>query len=243
MEILAAVVAAVAAALVAALFGGVKWLADRRKNQEARDSVPPIPIVVTVQQPSPELAPNNPDIPVNATRWEGRPPTSPNNFVGRQADIDRVAEAMNGSGAAVISGGAGMGKSRLAAEYTDTANLQGFWSSAGNTAELTLAALAPRLGLDVDGRSDAEMAADVSRTLFEMPPVVVWVIDNLPAIGQLDGLLAAVGPVKLLVTTRDSRQYLKPDAVAFLKLSELDADAAIELLRSKGGHKADETVL
>ncbi|MCH8297288.1 MAG: tetratricopeptide repeat protein [Chloroflexi bacterium] len=177
------------------------------------------------------------------TSWEGRPASLADHFVGRHDDVNEVAEAMNGSSVVAISGGAGTGKSRLAAEYTHQSGDGGFWTSAGGTAVQTLAALAPRLGIDAQGPNDEEIAVEAGRAVAAFPPGLVWVIDNLPEFGQVNDLLASAANLTLLITTRDSRRNLLPPTAVFLPLTLLEPEAAIDLLRSQGADKADETVL
>ena len=59
-------------------------------------------------------SPSNDQIEIFQTSWEGRPASLENDFVGRQADLDRVVDTIGESGVVVISGGAGTGKTRLA---------------------------------------------------------------------------------------------------------------------------------
>ncbi|PKB72473.1 MAG: hypothetical protein BZY87_00010 [SAR202 cluster bacterium Io17-Chloro-G6] len=177
------------------------------------------------------------------TSWEGRPASLANYFVGRKADVDRITEAMSGSGAVVISGGAGLGKSRLAAQYTYESESRGFWTSAGGTAVQTRAALAPRLGIDAKDLNDEQIAAKAGQAVAALPPGIVWVIDNLPEFGQVNDLLASASNLTLLITTRDSRRNLLPPTMDFLPLTLLEPEAAVDLLRSRGADKADEVVL
>ena len=208
----------------------VRWV--KNKGSESPPLNPPKPPEVTPQSDTRD-----------SMRWEGRPASLADHFVGRQTDVDKVAEAMNGSSAVVISGGAGTGKSRLAAEYTHGSGSGGFWTSAGGTAAQTLAALAPRLGIDTTGLNDDEIAVEAGRAVAALPQGLVWVIDNLPEFGQVNDLRASAANLTLLITTRDSRRNLLPPTAEFLPLTLLEPEAAVDLLRSQGAHKADETVL
>jgi tetratricopeptide (TPR) repeat protein len=181
--------------------------------------------------------------PVNSeiTYWARRPASLGKSFVGRNADLDAIAGDFGKSQAVIVSGGAGFGKSQLAAEYTHEANRDGFWTSAGQTLEQTLAALARDLGVDEENRTTEDVAEDVKRHLANLSPDTLWVIDNLGDINLVNGLLSAVGPVRLLVTTRDDRDYLLSGVVAFRPIGVLDQESAIELLcsRSETDHRHD----
>lgn len=63
--------------------------------------------------------------------WLGRPSTIGDGFVGREADLKAIGKAFEDRRVVVISGGAGSGKSRLAAEYAHRSAMQGFWTTAG----------------------------------------------------------------------------------------------------------------
>ena len=107
--------------------------------------------------------------------------------------------------AAVISGGPGTGKSRLAAECTYDRGGKGFWTDAGSSVSETLAALAPSLDVETGTRSADEIAFDVERALADEAAETLWVIDNLTDLSLVNELLGRAGSVQLLVTTRDAR--------------------------------------
>jgi hypothetical protein len=180
---------------------------------------------------------------MDGNRWEGRLPSLENYFVGRQAELDRVAKAIKESSLVVISGGAGTGKSRLAAEFTYLAEYGGFWTSAGGTADQSLAALAPRLGIDTTGANDKDIALTVGRAIADLPQGFVWVVDNLIEIGQARELQSSAPNLTLLITTRDSRGNLLPPPAEFLPLTLLEPQAAVELLRTQGAEDSDGAVL
>jgi tetratricopeptide (TPR) repeat protein len=188
-------------------------------------------------------SPSNDEIEIFQTSWEGRPASLGENFVGRQEDLDCVAESMGNCGGVVISGGAGTGKSRLAAEYIYSSSSHGYWTSAGASAQQTLAALAPRFEIDTAGLNDGEIAAAVSREVASLPKGLVWVIDNLLEFGQLEEIRAATGPLNLLVTSRDSSRQLLPLGMIFVALEVLERDPGVNLLRSRGAGESDEKVL
>jgi hypothetical protein len=130
----------------------------------------------------------------------------------------------------VISGGAGAGKSRLAAEYSGRAGADGFWTTSGASAEQTLAALASSLGIPVEGRSDADTAGEMQRRLSELPAETLWVVDNIKEIDLINELSTAANSIQLLVTTRDARRNLLPTNVAFQQIDVLKLEFAIALL-------------
>ena len=77
--------------------------------------------------------------------------------MGRGDDLDALAQAVARRRAVVLSGGAGTGKTRLAAEYSHRSAAKGFWTSAGETVTQTIAALAPHLGVPVERRTDEDV--------------------------------------------------------------------------------------
>ena len=174
-----------------------------------------------------------------ATYWTGRPASLGDAFLGRDQPLAAIAEAFETHRAVVISGGAGSGKTRLAAEYSHRAGYSGFWTSAGSDVVQTMGALAQSLGVPTEGRSDDEIAAHVQSRLSTLSDQTLWAIDNLDDLDLVNALMSAAGPVRLLITTRDSRDYLLPNTVTFQPLDVLKSDAAIELLRSRAGERID----
>ena len=193
-----------------------------------------------VEPPSPRIGVQPPD---TTSVWVGRPRTLGAGFVGRQKDLDTISDAFDTQEAVVISGGAGSGKSRLAAEYTHEADMQGFWTAAGSSVVETLVGLAGALGVRLVERSDEEIAGEVQRRLAELPSETLWVVDNLEDIELVNGLLSASGRVRLLVTTRDSRRHLLPPTVAYHWTEVLRDEAAINLLRSRSDTPSDHPAL
>lgn len=165
--------------------------------------------------------------------WLGLPPSLAENFVGREADLEALAEDFKNHRSVVISGGDGAGKSRLAAEYASRIEATGFWTTAGPNAEQTLSALASSLGVPMGEGRDAETASEVQRSLSELGPETLWVVDNVQDLDLVNELSSVVGPVRLLVTTRDARNSLLPPTFAFRHIDVLDPDSAIALLGSR----------
>ena len=177
--------------------------------------------------------PGQPPVEPPVGYWAGRPASLGSGFVGREDNMRAIASAFAGHRAVVVSGGAGSGKSRLAAEHTYRANVDGFWTSGGATVASTLAALAPAFGLNVEGKGDEAVAGEVQRRLAGLPPETLWVVDNLAGLELANALLNASGSVRLLITTRDSRSELLPATIAYHWTEVLEHGAAIGLLRSR----------
>jgi hypothetical protein len=185
---------------------------------------------------------------ISVTYWVRRPASQGNGFVGREAELDPLRNVFNDQGearprVAVISGGAGVGKSRLAAEYAHRSERKGFWSTAGAGVEQTLAALAPDLDVGVKDRTDEKVAGEVPRRLATLSPGALWVVDNLVDLGTVSSLVNAVGPTDLLVTTRDNRRRLLPSGAVFLYLEVLAPEAAVRLLCSRSDANPQDPLL
>ena len=163
-------------------------------------------VSVTVGQPAepPAAQTASTDLP-NITAWVGRPGTLDEAFVGRENELEAMRQALERRRAVLLSGGTGTGKTRLAAEYSHRSGARGFWTSAGETVPQTVAALAPHLGVPVEGRTDEEVSGEVQRRLPDLPTGTLWVIDNLGDLGQVNGLCEAAGNLRLLATSRDGR--------------------------------------
>ena len=176
------------------------------------------------------------------TYWAGRPASLRGGFVGREDELRAITRAFAGHRAVVTSGGAGSGKSRLAAEYAHRAGVDGFWTTGEASEALTLADLAPALGIAVKERSDEDISGEVRRRLTGLPPETLWVVDNLTDLELANVLVNVSESVWLLITTRDSRRHLLPATVAYHSIEVLEREAAIALLRSRSnlpaGHPA-----
>jgi tetratricopeptide (TPR) repeat protein len=220
----------------------VSVLRVRQKKDETEPSPPQIDITLhdspgTIVTPAAPVIQSfgvqRPEERPSPSYWTVRPRTLGAGFVGRENDLQAVSNAFGTHDAIVISGGAGSGKSRLAAEYTHHANVQGFWSAAGSSVAETLVGLAGALGVRLVERADEEIAGEVQRSLAELPPETLWVVDNLAELELVNSLLSASGNVQLLVTTRDSRRHLLQPSVAYHWTEILPDEAAIDLLRSR----------
>ena len=206
-------------------------------RESVLEVVPEVPVTIASAGSLPQLPPPPGDFigaaPVDLTSWSGRPDTIGDSLVGRKGHLDKIEGSFKDHRAVVLSGGAGTGKSRLAAEYTHHTNAHGFWTSAGNNVAQTLAALARHLIVGTESRSDEEIAADVQRLLSGLPLDTLWVIDNLHDLELINDILNSTQPVHLLLTTRDARRQLVPSTVAFHEVDVLDTDPAVTLLCSR----------
>ncbi len=171
--------------------------------------------------------------------WGGRPASLDEGFIGRDEDIEALANAFAGKQAFVISGGAGCGKTRLAAEYAHRREGDGFWTASGSTLALTLAALAPALGINQEAKSSDEVATEVENRLAPLPNTILWVIDNLPDLDQVNALLHVIDNIRIIATTRDSRRGICPTA-GFMRIEALKPDAAITLLCSRSDTRPED---
>ena len=209
----------------------LKALRRKRESHEVQDS------------DKPEALPSVPRAETEVTYWARRPASLHQGFVGREDELRAITYAFADRRAVVISGGAGCCKSRLAAEYTHRAGVDGLWTTGGATEALTLADLAPALGIAVEGKNDEELAGEVRRRLTALPPETLWVVDNLTDLDLANALVNVSESVRLLITTRDSRRHLLPGTVAYHWIEVLEREAAIALLRSRSDLPADHPAL
>lgn len=234
-----------AAAIIGVVFGGIATLGTAlaavraltrwwRKRSQPETAAPSPPVQVTVNLP-PQPPPPTPDSPDSdrASRWTGRPASIGEGLKGRSAQLDETSAALSRSRLTVLSGQAGAGKSRLAAEHTHQTSARGFWTQASADADGTLAALAEPLGLETDSLKREQIPGAVSAQLRKMTVDIVWVVDNLPDLDQLGALRNASQPVRLLITTRDLRENLVLRNEAFISLGMLDPEDAVALLCSR----------
>ena len=179
----------------------------------------------------------------DANSWIGRPGSLGDAFVGRGAQMKTLRNALKQRRVVVLSGGAGTGKSRLAAEYTHSRGARGFWTAAAGTVDRTLAALAKFLDIPQEGRGDEEVAGEVRRTLPALPDGILWVVDNLGDLGLANGLADATAPLKLLITTRDARRGLLSPNIAYQEVRVLDPQSSVALLCSRNECEPDDPAL
>lgn len=180
--------------------------------------------------------------PAPVIAWLGRPPTLGAGFVGREALVDGIRDALTMSRIVVAFGEPGSGKSQLAAEVSHHLGAVGFWAQGAPTAETMLASLAPALGVDATG-SEQQRAALVAARLHSMPSETILVIDNLESLDLVNAILKEIGAVRLLVTTRDSRLNLLPPGAAAVHVAPLTEEAAVTLLRSRGYQESGDRLL
>lgn len=209
------------------------WMGNRKppEPEKTRES----PIYGDSEQ-SP--LPSNSD---GTSYWRGRPLSLGDNFFGRASVLDDISEAFTENNKIVVlSGGAGFGKSQLAAEYSHHPKRNGFWTAAGDTAEQTLVALAPDLRVEAGDRPPADIARDVTEKLTTLPSDTLWIVDNITTLRMVGELAPLAGSVPLLFTTRDGNAGHLPTFAKFLPLAVLDNNAAVELLCSPSStDKAD----
>ena len=227
-----------AAAAAVAIIGGVIGIIDRvrRARRKAPAESPMAPIDVPAAPPS-AAASGEP------TPWLGRPATMGDSFVGRDSDLRELRRLLRENQAAVLCGGPGTGKSRLAAELTYVGGGRGFWANGAETTERTLGGLAVAFGIDVEGKDDAGVAAEVRRCLATELPEALIVFDNVPDLAQTNDLLNAAGGMRVLLTSRDVREKIVPGHVGRHLVEVLDLAGAVALLEAQApGCAGDEAL-
>ena len=228
-----AVVSLIAAAI--AIILGVPQII-RLSRRSGRDQTPPTPVQKEVP-PAQALTPDR------STAWLGRPATMGDSFVGRDDDLRELRRLLRENQGVVLCGGPGTGKSRLAAELTYVGGGRGFWANGAETAERTLGGLAVAFGIDVEGKDDMGVAAEVRRCLAAEPKDALVVFDNVPDLVQTNDLLKAAGQMLLLITTRDVRDSARPAHVGRHLVEVLDPQGAVALLEAQAPDHAGDTAL
>jgi len=175
--------------------------------------------------------------------WLGRPGRLDKRFLGRRDELKSLSKAFKSQRTVVLSGGPGVGKSQLAAECTYDSRRKGFWSPGGENVIQTFVALAEQLGVDQEERTEEQIFNDVRRRLLEFPRKDLWVVDNLASLDQVNSILAESGEVRLLVTTRDSRNHLLPEDVVSQQVGVLEAGPAVNLLRRGTRYDSADPIL
>ncbi len=189
-------------------------------------------------------------------------------MVGRDRMLDRTrtALAVDGLALVVLSGDAGVGKSRLAAEAATLLEAEGWRISrvmaSASLSDVPLAALIPLMGatrhdlsrIGSDSATLMAFARDLAAERRKEGPLLV-VVDDAP---QLDALsvavlaqLAASGALALLATARDGDPLPEPlvalwtsDRALRLALEPLSTDDLEQLLPAVlGGTVAHQTVV
>jgi AAA ATPase-like protein len=180
----------------------------------------------------------------SSSYWVGRPATIGEGFVGCEPKLQAIDDAFKSlKKVVVISGGAGTGKSRLAAEFSHRSGVPGFWTTAGGNCVQILTALAQSIDVPAGEATDEEIAVAVQRRLSDLSSETLWIVDNLDDLNQINELATAAGPVRLLITTRDARHHLLPPNAAFLEAYPLGQDPSIMLLCSRSKHDAGDPSL
>lgn len=148
-------------------------------------------------------------------------------LVGRSAVLARCLQALDGRRSVVVTGDAGIGKTRLAAEVRSDLERQGrtvrHLVASSATAAVPLGALTPLMA-DVPGPSELSTHAlhDAMRQLaLESAPRAATIsVDDAHLLDDLSGALlrqlATAGEVSLLLTTR-ATEPAPPDVVALWK--------------------------
>ena len=239
---------AIVAAVLQTVFGK-RSLADllRRKNPAGQ---PTAPIEEPVAPPPPppqriEVSVAPPPAPASGepTLWLGRPATMGDSFVGRNDDLVKLKQLLGEHQGTVLCGGPGTGKSRLAAELTYVRADRGFWANGAATAERTLGGLAVAFGIDVEGKDDTGVAAQVRQHLATEPPEALVVFDNVPDLAQINDLLNAAGGMRVLITSRDVREKIVPGHVGRHLVEVLNLASAVALLEAQApGCAGDEAL-
>ena len=218
---------------------GKKSLLDLFRGSGSAEK-PPTPIQITVAPPlTPTTAPTSGE----PTAWLGRPASLGASFVGREDDIQTLKSLLSEHQGTVLCGGPGTGKSRLAAEFTYVGGGRGFWANGAETAERTLGGLAQAFGIDVEGKDDAGVAAEVRKCLAAEPPEALVVFDNVPDLAQTNELLNAAGGMRVLITSRDVREKIVPGHVGRHLVEVLNLASAVALLEAQApGCAGDEAL-
>ena len=163
-----------------------------------------------------------------------RPAALGDALFGRDGDLDRIDAAFEERRWVVVCGGAGLGKSQLAADWTASRGVGGYWTTAREDAPATVAALAPLLGVD-ETQSQELVVAAVQRRLAEVEPDAVWVVDNAAGAELCQQVRDAApeGP-RILFTTRDTRRGVLPANMGRVQIEVLGPADSVRLLRSRG---------
>lgn len=187
------------------------------RDQQGRGLTRPLP-------PLPE--PTTPKLPFQA-------PRPPDNFLGREAEIDQLWQKMAGSHRLLISGMGGVGKSSLAQQLAHT--LRGefpdgvLWANAANSDPMQIAEQwAAAYGYDFSGIADLDYRAAALRHLLAEKKALL-IFDDLVEAARIRLLLPMAGECVAIITTRNAHLALALDAEA-VPLRELTAGNGLKLL-------------
>ena len=187
---------------------------------------------LVVEQPAAPLAPAQPSVPGNL-------PEPLSSFLGREAELEQVGEAIGSSRLVTLIGPGGVGKTRLAVEAAARLREQhpgGTWliELAGVTdpegvapaAAGTLGAVRPALGDTQPPGSTAELIARhlAGRSLVIVLDNCEHVIDEAASLA--DTLVAKVPGLRIVAT---SREALGVPGEVLIPIAGLTSSAAIEL--------------
>jgi len=164
-------------------------------------------------------------------------------FTGREDELEAIDEALGVADRALvtqaIAGLGGVGKSQLAARYVQTradAYDVVAWIRAEDGGTADLAALAGRLGVEVDGLAPAERAQLALDQLANCDQPWLLVLDNVASARQLAPLLPRGSGGRVLVTSRDrSLRQFGP----LLELHVFDEHTATDYLMQRAGRPRD----
>jgi tetratricopeptide (TPR) repeat protein len=177
------------------------------------------------------------------TFWATKPRSIRNQFFGRDAALKTIANSFKRRHVLVLSGGPGIGKSQLAAEFVQKSKRKGFGTPGGESPTQTLISLAPHLGIERGRRSEDEILVQTRRRLQALPNKALWVIDNLSNLDQLNTLLNETGNISILVTSQDGRDNIVPDVIDYQPVGALDPSSAVLLLCRSHRHDSEHPVL
>ena len=179
-----------------------------------------------------------------ALRPGRRVPRLRTSFIGRRAELDRLAALLDGAPLVTLTGPAGVGKTRLAVEAARArGDDDGPWVA--ELAGVLDAAALPAALAEATGLSDVTTSAELADALAARTALLV--LDNCEHLvdavaGLVDLLLERCPGLQVLAT---SREALDLPGEALLELRPLDPEGdALALLRERlGGTEADADVL
>ncbi|MCD0453129.1 FxSxx-COOH system tetratricopeptide repeat protein [Actinocorallia sp. API 0066] len=188
------------------------------------------------------LLPPPADVVAEGGLWQvPRPATKV--FVGRDADYERLAEALSAGGEVVVTqaltGLGGVGKSELALQYAheQRARSRTVWWVAAEGPEQILSGLADltrSLVPEAAREASDEEAARWAVGWLAAHPGWLLILDNVNEPTHLEPWLAVLEGGSVLVTSR--RDVRWPGTTSTIRLGLLDPDAAIRLLMEVSGH-------